>query len=179
MYNVVQNPAFGPAQIRALTGVFTEKANMLRDRIDECISAENIEGTRVDMLSWLSKATLDVIGQAGELNLCALLVSIKFCPLNYAAYLSRTGFNYRFDALNPSLPPNEFNVLFTNLSNYIQEASIIGSLQDAFPILRFIVSISFQLFILNICLPPDSLANERSKSYSLEKQWTEWGKSCW
>ncbi|KAF7976465.1 hypothetical protein HWV62_6723 [Athelia sp. TMB] len=108
------NPAFGPAQIRALTGVFTEKANILRDRIDECISAENIEGTRVDMLSWLSKATLDVIGQAG--------------------------FNYRFDALDPSLPPNEFNVLFTNLSNCIQEASIIASLQDTFPILRVIPS---------------------------------------
>ncbi|KAF7970856.1 hypothetical protein HWV62_6703 [Athelia sp. TMB] len=110
----IMNPAFGPAQIKALTGVFTEKANLLCDRITECISPENIKGTRVDVLSWLSKATLDVIGQAG--------------------------FNYRFNTLDPSLPPNELNVLLTELSTSGQEFSILRTLQEMFHVLRFIPS---------------------------------------
>ncbi|KZP28280.1 cytochrome P450 [Athelia psychrophila] len=108
----VMNPAFGPAQVRALTGVFTEKATMLRDRISELLSPGHAEGTRVNVLSWLSKTTLDVIGEAG--------------------------FNYRFNALDPSAPPNELNVLFNKLFNGEETPPVLSTLQDVFPVLRII-----------------------------------------
>ncbi|KAF8217962.1 cytochrome P450 [Mycena galopus ATCC 62051] len=57
-----QNPAFGTAQIRGLTEVFVEKS--LRDVWIRQIGG-NSRPTRIDVLDWLSKMTLDVIGQAG------------------------------------------------------------------------------------------------------------------
>ncbi|KAJ7662429.1 cytochrome P450 [Mycena rosella] len=58
-----QNPAFGAPQIRELTGIFVEKSIQLRD-----IWATQISGdggiARVEIVSWLSKATLDIIGLA-------------------------------------------------------------------------------------------------------------------
>ncbi|KAJ3573306.1 hypothetical protein NP233_g2502 [Leucocoprinus birnbaumii] len=60
----VLNPAFGPLQIRELTVTFFEKAIQLRDAW--AAKLQTGDGTaRVDALSWLSKATLDIIGEAG------------------------------------------------------------------------------------------------------------------
>ncbi|KAJ6595204.1 cytochrome P450 monooxygenase [Mycena vulgaris] len=56
------NP-FGTAQIRNLTDVFVDKSIQLRDIWSQQI--QDRSGTRIDVLSWLSKMTLDVIGQAG------------------------------------------------------------------------------------------------------------------
>jgi hypothetical protein len=80
-----KNPAFGPAQIRELTPIFTEKANQvllfalqmpnrsrplshpqLRD-IWRAEIAKQEERTPIDILPWLSRLTLDVIGLAGLL----------------------------------------------------------------------------------------------------------------
>ncbi|KAJ7908575.1 cytochrome P450 [Mycena leptocephala] len=58
------NPAFGAAQIRELTPIFVAKSLELRN----IWAAQAVNGTltlRVDALSWLSKATLDIIGLAG------------------------------------------------------------------------------------------------------------------
>jgi hypothetical protein len=82
-YLSLQNPAFGPIQIRALTEVFTEKAiqvklgvdhhhdsiiqtklPQLRDIWSSEIAKPDFKG-RIDVLGWLSKLTLEVIGQAG------------------------------------------------------------------------------------------------------------------
>ncbi|KAH9838261.1 cytochrome P450 [Rhodofomes roseus] len=53
-----QNPAFGPAHVRELTGIFVQKAN-------EISVARDREMAPIDVLDGLSKATLDVIGLAG------------------------------------------------------------------------------------------------------------------
>ena len=82
-----QNPAFGPAQIRELTGIFIDKAI----EVTECSLTQRIlcsciyqlrEGLEaeitkqagpvgpvayVNILPWLSRTTLDVIGLAGEI----------------------------------------------------------------------------------------------------------------
>ena len=59
-----KNPAFGPAQIRELTNIFIDKSLELRDVwIREIKRDENKE--RINVLSWLSRMTLDVIGLAG------------------------------------------------------------------------------------------------------------------
>ncbi|KAJ7640464.1 cytochrome P450 [Mycena polygramma] len=60
----VMNPAFGAPQIRELTEIFVTKSLELRDIwAGQIANAEG--GARVDVLSWLSKATLDIIGLAG------------------------------------------------------------------------------------------------------------------
>ncbi|KAJ7118957.1 cytochrome P450 [Mycena epipterygia] len=60
----IMNPAFGAPQVRELTGIFVEKAVELRDIWAN--QAANAGGTaRIDILSWLTKATLDIIGLAG------------------------------------------------------------------------------------------------------------------
>ncbi|KAG9120093.1 hypothetical protein FRC07_004564, partial [Ceratobasidium sp. 392] len=60
----IMNPAFGQPQIRALAPIFCEKANQLRDILLDQMS-NNLEGTTIDVLQWLSYATLDIIGVAG------------------------------------------------------------------------------------------------------------------
>jgi hypothetical protein len=64
----VMNPAFGAAQIRELTDIFVEKSIELRDAWSAQLrkQQDGAECGKIDVLSWLSKMTLDVIGQAGE-----------------------------------------------------------------------------------------------------------------
>ena len=80
--HIRQNPAFGAAQIRELTEIFVEKALEVRSSIHFCtrietdpsklrdIWAADIKKTgktqaKINVLSGLSKMTLDVIGLAG------------------------------------------------------------------------------------------------------------------
>ncbi|KAJ6607877.1 cytochrome P450 [Mycena sp. CBHHK59/15] len=60
----IMNPAFGAPQVRALTGIFVEKSLQLRDIWASQI-AKGGGVARVEILSWFSKATLDIIGLAG------------------------------------------------------------------------------------------------------------------
>jgi cytochrome P450 len=111
----IMNPAFGPIQIRALTEIFMTKAIQLRDLWLKEI-AKNHDGSkgRIDVLSWLSKMTLDVIGLAG--------------------------FNYEFNALNPDEKPNELNNAFRTMFHAGQQVSALPFLQTWIPILRVIPS---------------------------------------
>ncbi|KAJ6458410.1 cytochrome P450 [Mycena vitilis] len=60
----IMNPAFGAPQVRELTQIFVDKSIQLRDIWAS--QASNGGGVaRVEVLSWLSKATLDIIGLAG------------------------------------------------------------------------------------------------------------------
>ncbi|KAF9239085.1 cytochrome P450 [Melanogaster broomeanus] len=113
----IMNPAFGPAQIRGLTSIFFEKAVRLRDVVSSEISkdpAANITGARIDIMPWLSRMTLDVIGLAG--------------------------FNYNFDALNANEKPNELNEAFSTMFNVSQRFSMLPFLQAWIPPLRLIPS---------------------------------------
>ncbi|KZP09385.1 cytochrome P450 [Athelia psychrophila] len=85
---------------------------MLRDRWSSDLSTDP-KGTRIDVLKWLNLATLDVIGQA-------------------------VGFNYQFDALDPSSPLNELNEAFKNLFNATQKVGLFFLLQELVPILQHI-----------------------------------------
>ncbi|KAJ7480949.1 cytochrome P450 [Mycena latifolia] len=84
----VLNPAFGVAQIRVVTEVFVEKAVQLRDIWAAQVAQEKGAG-RIEVLSWLRRMTLDVIGQAE--------------------------FNYQFEALDASGKPNELHHAFNEL----------------------------------------------------------------
>ncbi|KAJ7082621.1 cytochrome P450 [Mycena belliarum] len=60
----IMNPSFGIPQTRALTEIFVDKSIQLR----EIWVAEAAKGggvARIEAISWLSKATLDIIGLAG------------------------------------------------------------------------------------------------------------------
>jgi len=80
--HIYQNPAFGAAQIRELTEIFVEKALEVRSFIRFWIRIETDPSklrdvwtadiqkaaktqTKINVLSGLSKMTLDVIGLAG------------------------------------------------------------------------------------------------------------------
>ncbi|KAJ6577019.1 cytochrome P450 [Mycena vulgaris] len=106
----ILNPAFGVAQIRELTGIFNEKSMQLRDIWMRQI-ADDSGSSRVDVLAWLRKMTLDVIGQAG--------------------------FNYQFNAMEPKGHPNELDQAFTHLfhSPQSQRQGALRFVQAAIPIL--------------------------------------------
>ncbi|KAF9268376.1 cytochrome P450 [Marasmius fiardii PR-910] len=103
----VKNLAFGPAQIRALTGIFIDKSIALRDVWATMVNQDTSAG-RVDALSWLSRMTLDVIGQAG--------------------------FNYQLDALSGN--PNELNTAFARIFKTGDVLPVPVLLKLLFPILR-------------------------------------------
>ncbi|KAF8597176.1 cytochrome P450 [Ceratobasidium sp. AG-I] len=60
----IMNPSFGVPQIRLLVPVFWEKSNQLRDMWLEQMD-NTVDGTTIEVLSWLSRATMDIIGTAG------------------------------------------------------------------------------------------------------------------
>jgi hypothetical protein len=92
-----QNPAFGPAHVRELTEIFVKKSiqvtfmdsyflfSFLIKKIYQLrdIWIEEISKGRgqIDVLSWLSKMTLDVIGLAGLfISFVSLLLPCKPMP---------------------------------------------------------------------------------------------------
>ncbi|KAF7367887.1 hypothetical protein MSAN_00853400 [Mycena sanguinolenta] len=110
MVILLQNPAFGVPQIRALTEIFNRKSAQLRD----IMSREIGEGSRIDVFGWLRKMTLDVIGEAG--------------------------FNYKFNALQPEGQTNDLEDAFTRLmhSPQSQRHNVTRLLQAEIPILAFL-----------------------------------------
>ncbi|OJA09059.1 hypothetical protein AZE42_04725 [Rhizopogon vesiculosus] len=109
----IMNPAFGPAQIRALTDIFFSKSIKLRD-VWSTMTASGEHAIRIDVMGWLSKMTLDVIGLAG--------------------------FNYEFDALNSNEKPNELNQAFSVMFSAGQRVSLLPILKAWIPLLRWIPS---------------------------------------
>ncbi|KAF8065386.1 cytochrome P450 [Lyophyllum atratum] len=106
----IMNPAFGPSQIRELTEIFVSKSIQLRDIW--AAGNFNAGGTsQVDALSWLSRATLDVIGLAG--------------------------FDYRFDAMSDNPKQTELNAAFAALFETATRKRILLALLRPFlPFLR-------------------------------------------
>ncbi|KAJ6533502.1 cytochrome P450 [Mycena capillaripes] len=104
----VMNPAFGPPQIKELTPIFVEKSLELRNM---WASAAANGPVRLDAVSWLSRATLDIIGLAG--------------------------FNYSFDSLSAERPA-ELATAFAAIMHAAATLSAMDMLQALFPILRII-----------------------------------------
>ncbi|KAJ7291595.1 cytochrome P450 [Mycena rebaudengoi] len=104
-----QNPAFGAPQIRELTGIFIEKSIQLRDVwLGEAAKKDGVGN--IDVLSWLSKGTLDIIGLAG--------------------------FNYKFNSLDPSAARDEFDEAFTTVT--ATQMNFMSLVKAHYPILRAI-----------------------------------------
>ncbi|KAH8102315.1 cytochrome P450 [Cristinia sonorae] len=111
MQRRVMNPAFGPAQIRELTGVIMEKAEQLRDLWRMSLPSDG-NAARINVLDGLSRMTLDAIGVAG--------------------------FGYDFEALNPnSAKPNELNAAFKAIFQE-NEATLVSMARIFIPPLRLI-----------------------------------------
>jgi len=72
------------------------------------------------MLSWLSRATLDIIGL--------------------------TGFSYSFDALKFGEDSNELGYAFAQIFNSAKSSNLANFLQGRIPILRWIVRLFLFLF---------------------------------
>lgn len=110
----------------------------LRDLWAAEITKEGGTGTaRIDILSWLSKMTLDVIGLAGVWF--PYLWPIRVDPNERFAWL---GFSYKFDALSKDNKPNELNDAFATIFKSGSQLSALGALQAWFPIFRIFVSFS-------------------------------------
>jgi hypothetical protein len=60
------NPAFSASQIRELTSIFVDKSLELRDIWDAEIQNQGGIVGVIDVLTWLNKTALDVIGLAGK-----------------------------------------------------------------------------------------------------------------
>ncbi|KAF8161951.1 cytochrome P450 [Mycena galopus ATCC 62051] len=110
----IMNPAFGIPQVRELTEIFVDKSIQLRDIWAAQVAKSTTGVARVEVLSWLSKATLDIIGLAG--------------------------FNYKIDALGAEegAAPNELAEAFEALFSGETGFSIARFLQLRVPILRSI-----------------------------------------
>ncbi|KAJ4485445.1 cytochrome P450 [Lentinula aciculospora] len=110
----VMNPAFGVAQIRELTEVFVEESLHLRDIWASQMGVDN-KLVRIEVQSWLSRMTLDVIGRAG--------------------------FNYRFNALD-STEPDELSKAFSVIFGISSRFTFWNALQARIPFLRMFPSTS-------------------------------------
>ncbi|KDQ11802.1 hypothetical protein BOTBODRAFT_176997 [Botryobasidium botryosum FD-172 SS1] len=107
----IMNPSFGPAQIRSLTSIFLEKSQELRDIWLKKI-AESDSVYEADVFSWLSRATLDIIGLAG--------------------------FDYQFSALSENGEANELANALAVVANEGQRFSYMNILRRIFPVLKLI-----------------------------------------
>ncbi|KAJ7734831.1 cytochrome P450 [Mycena metata] len=107
------NPAFGAPQIRELTPIFTATSIQLRD-IWAAEAAKSGGVARIEVLSWLNKATLDIIGLAG--------------------------FNYKINALGADADdaPDELVEAFDRLFTSETTFSVMRLLQFMFPVFRYI-----------------------------------------
>ncbi|KAJ7271259.1 cytochrome P450 [Mycena rebaudengoi] len=105
----IMNPAFGAPQVRELTGIFIEKSIQLRDVwLGE--AAKNGGVGNVNAVSWLNKATLDIIGLAG--------------------------FNYKFNSLDPSAARDEFDEAFSTITS--TQVGFMSLIKAHFPVVRAI-----------------------------------------
>ncbi|KAF5318106.1 hypothetical protein D9619_012269 [Psilocybe cf. subviscida] len=101
----IMNPAFGAVQIRELTEIF------LRDIWAAESSKEGSNG-KIEILSWLSRMTLDVIGLAG--------------------------FSYKFNALTEDPKTNELNKAFSTIFRSGTRMSLIPIIRGMVPALRWL-----------------------------------------
>jgi hypothetical protein len=89
----------------------------------------DVSSARIEVLSWLNRMTLDVIGLAG-----APLHRIPL-PLLSLICVRVLGFNYKFDSLNVEGKPNELNQAFGIIFRASRNRTLF-MLLSFFPIFR-------------------------------------------
>ncbi|KAI5114814.1 hypothetical protein M0805_003545, partial [Coniferiporia weirii] len=105
------NPSFCPSSVKGFTPIFFQKSLQLRD-VWKSRFTEELDSRRIEVLSWLSRTTLDIIGLAG--------------------------FDYEFNSLNVDQEPNEVNKDFSTLVDTTGAFNTIQILQAIFPVFRII-----------------------------------------
>ncbi|CAE6471133.1 unnamed protein product [Rhizoctonia solani] len=105
----IMSPSFGPAQVRELVPIFWDRSIKLRD-IWLDILKEHPDGT-INVLSWLSRATLDIIGAAG--------------------------FDHHFNSLE-GVDEDELSVAFKKVFQSSQSPGVLELLKNILPILGYI-----------------------------------------
>ncbi|KZT61473.1 cytochrome P450 [Calocera cornea HHB12733] len=109
----IMNPSFSPGQIREVTPIFFETGAQLRDVLNSILSkSPSPDGVEIDVYSWVGRAALDIIGQAG--------------------------FGYHFNALYDE--SNELFRAFHAMFEAMGQAQVIGLLRNRFRILRLITT---------------------------------------
>ncbi|KAL0574781.1 hypothetical protein V5O48_007173 [Marasmius crinis-equi] len=105
----VLNPAFGTAELRAITDIFFQKSLELRDAWAALIHCSNgLEKAELNATDWVSRLTLDIIGHAG--------------------------FNYQINAISGR--HNELNEAFLHMNEGGNFLTLPVVLKLMFPVLR-------------------------------------------
>ncbi|KIM23164.1 hypothetical protein M408DRAFT_265479 [Serendipita vermifera MAFF 305830] len=108
----VMNPSFSSAHIKEMTEIFLEKAQELREvLLTQTLTSETSPSVRVDMLAYLTQATLDIIGLAG--------------------------FNYSFNVL--SNEQSELSKAFNAVLHPPRDFPVIQILKLQIPIFRYLL----------------------------------------
>ena len=92
----LQNPAFGPGQLRSFTPIFNRKAIEVQNIWLSQLNENQTDVIKVDLPYYMSRATLDIIGLAGECTCAMRLVPLSTNDGSLTIY---TGFGYEFDSL--------------------------------------------------------------------------------
>ncbi|KAH7907833.1 cytochrome P450 [Hygrophoropsis aurantiaca] len=108
----IMNPAFGPGQMRDLTEIILTKSIKLRDILMLESKDEERNPKRTDILGWMTRVSLDVIGLAG--------------------------FNYEFNSLDTSVKKNEINEAIGMIVSAGIAGDVLSMLQLWLPPLRAI-----------------------------------------
>ena len=90
---------------------------------------------RLDVLSWLGKMTLDVIGLAGV----SMLSDCSARPLYRPIFFFFSGFNYQFEGLTNDPKENELNRALSTIFAPRTRMPLIPMLRGMVPLLRFLV----------------------------------------
>ncbi|KAI9056783.1 cytochrome P450 [Trametes sanguinea] len=107
----LENPAFGPLQIRTFTELFLSKTSQLCNILSSEL-AHNHGAAHVDIYDWLHRLSLDIIGKAA--------------------------FNYDIGALDVNTESNELRDAFWMVAQSVKRMSLYPMLRFFFPILRIL-----------------------------------------
>ena len=152
------NPAFGPTQIRELTGIFWQKSQEVNiylvprcstSHIDHSCATVGLRRSRRQMLTTSGWMFCHGLAEPHWTLLDLLVRFVPFQELRNYLFLSFafvSGFNYSFDSLDPTKRPSELDLAFRTLFNTTKGPGHLNKLrilQAFIPILHLIVSHCF------------------------------------
>ncbi|RXW18985.1 hypothetical protein EST38_g6860 [Candolleomyces aberdarensis] len=115
------NPVFSTAHLREMTPIFYEVAHKLRKTLTEQVSQGEKE---IDMLSWMGRTALELIGQSG--------------------------YGYSFDSLEEGAPEHPFAAGIKNLLGNINDGGILVARMIVLPLVYGVGTPKFQRAVVNM-----------------------------